>query len=142
FISLRSTLSLHVALPIYLVVLSVVLIVVGSGASVLSAQANATLPEGTAVQVRLTQAIGTELNEAGDQFEAVLDQDLKSDDVIVARAGSVLVGEVLEAEESGRVRGRARLSLTLRELQIEGMSYPIETNTIVKIGRASCRERE
>lgn len=94
-------------------------------------QSTATLAEGTPVQVRLTQAMGTELNDAGDRFETILDQDLRSGNTQIARAGSILMGEVLEAEESGRVKGRARMALTLRELRVDGVDYPIKTNTIV-----------
>lgn len=92
---------------------------------------NVTLPAGTVVEVRLDSALSSTRNEPGDRFEAVLDSDLAVDGKIVASRGSRVIGKLPQVVPSGRVEGRAHMSLALAEIEIGEKTYPIETNTIV-----------
>jgi hypothetical protein len=88
------------------------------------------LPEGTELLVRLVQGLSSEKNQKGQSFEVTLDKDVVVNGRTVAARGSRLQGVVLAAEGSGRVSGRAKMSITLEQLQASGKQYPIETNTL------------
>lgn len=90
----------------------------------------ATLASGTALEVRLTQALSSEKNRSGDRFEAALDHDLSVDGKILVPRRSRVIGKLVEVVEAGKVEGRAHLSLVLTEIEVGEKPYPIETNTI------------
>ncbi|MFQ5929076.1 MAG: hypothetical protein ACE5MK_05215 [Acidobacteriota bacterium] len=90
----------------------------------------AVVPEGTVLEVRLAEAVSTKTDKSGDQFEALLDKDLIVDGKIVVAQGSKVIGELLDLQESGKVKGRAGMTLILTEIHVGGERYPIETNTI------------
>lgn len=90
----------------------------------------AVVPEGTVLQIRLAETLSSERNSSGERFRALLDEDLRVDGQLVAHEGTTIVGRLLDVEGSGRVRGRARMSLALIELRVGEQIYPIETNRI------------
>src|SRR5262245_39259369 len=98
--------------------------------SVASPQGRGVLREGTNLTVRLAERLDTDLNQTDDPFQAILDEDLASGDTGLARAGSAVFGRILVVEPAGRVRGRARMSLTLTGIQVGSSVVPIETNTL------------
>jgi hypothetical protein len=90
----------------------------------------ATVAEGTVLEIRLIDAVSTARNQTGDRFQAVLDKDIVADGKVVAPRGSIVVGRLTEVERSGKVQGRAVMSLTLNEIRTAQNSYSIATNTI------------
>ena len=89
------------------------------------------LAPGTEIEVRLAEPLSSALNNAGDHFRAHVTVPLELRDGSTIPAGSVAVGEVLEAQPARRVAGHARLSVILRRLEIEGTQYPIATEPVV-----------
>lgn len=89
------------------------------------------LPEGSNIQVRLTERLDSDTNQSGQTFEALLDQDLNANGRLIARAGSVVRGRLVEVVDSGRVKGRARMSLELTEIQGANGTFRIETHPLV-----------
>ena len=73
----------------------------------------AVIPSGTKMRIRLEEAISSEDVNSGDAVKATLDEDVEVDGKVVAPRGSAVVGKVVHAERSGRVEGRAQMSLTL-----------------------------
>ena len=88
------------------------------------------VPAGTSLNVRLAETISTKRNQAGDSFEATLDDDLVVDERRLAPAGSRIVGRISDAEASGRVRGRARMSISLARIHVGDETYSLPTNTL------------
>jgi hypothetical protein len=88
------------------------------------------IPAGTALSIRLTDPLDTGTNKAGDTFKGVLDDDLVADGMVVAPRGSSVTGRIANLVQSGRVQGRAQLSIALRSIDIRGVEYPIQTNTV------------
>ncbi|MBI4445998.1 MAG: hypothetical protein HY645_08805 [Acidobacteria bacterium] len=88
------------------------------------------LPEGTVVEVRLNEALSSGVNQSGDIFQATLEHDLTVEGEVVAPQGSRVVGRLTRVEESGRVEGRAYLSLTLQELKVGNRVYALQTDTL------------
>jgi hypothetical protein len=70
------------------------------------------------------------VNKAGDKFHAMLDQDIAINGTVVAPRGSILEGKLSQVERSGRVQGRASMSLELVNLLIENQSYPLQTGIL------------
>jgi hypothetical protein len=90
----------------------------------------ATLAEGTGMQVRLQDALDTATNQTGDAFRAILDKDIEAGGAIVVPRGSVLEGKLSHAERSGRMQGRAAMSLQLTSLTIGKQTYPIQSDIL------------
>jgi hypothetical protein len=96
-----------------------------------------TVPVGTQIRIRLKQGISTEKNSSGEPFYASLDEPLTADGKALAPAGSEVVGELTNVEESGRVEGRARLTMTLREVVVNGEEYDLEVNPLTLVARST-----
>lgn len=88
------------------------------------------LPEGTVLEIRLTESISTRKNKTGDRFEAVLEKDLVVDGQILVPKKSRVTGTLLEVRGAGRIKGRARMSLTLTEIEVGPAQHGIQTNHI------------
>jgi hypothetical protein len=95
-----------------------------------SPPATITLPKGTSLQLRLAGALSSKTNQAGESFEAILDQDLEAEDKPVAPAGSRIVGKITQVAASGKVQGRAQMSLTVEKLYVAEELYALRTNTL------------
>ena len=97
-----------------------------------------TLPAGTALSVRLNETVSTERNSSGDSFRATLLAPVVVDGFVIADRGSKVQGQVVEADRSGRVRGRANLSLALREINTtDGQRVRVQTNSVIREASAS-----
>lgn len=90
----------------------------------------ATLEEGTKVQVRLQDALDSAVNKTGDTFRAILDKDIVVDDAVVVPRGSVLDGKLSNVTRSGRVEGRAGMSMQLTSLTVGNQTYPLQTEIL------------
>ena len=99
-----------------------------------------TIPDGTSLRVRLQQALDTGVNKPGDTFSAILDQAIEVDGVVVARRGSVLEGRLPDLQRSGRVKGKASMTLRLVKLMIENDSYPLQTETLSFTAESSTKK--
>jgi hypothetical protein len=90
-------------------------------------------PAGSVLRVRLDQTLDTERNRPGDRFTGVLDLPLLADSKEVLPKGTVIQGHVLFAHPSGRLKGRAELSLTLDSCELSGSLVPLSTSTVVRV---------
>jgi hypothetical protein len=90
----------------------------------------ATIPAGTKIAIRLTDSLDSAVAQADDTFHGTLDDDLIADGRTAAPRGSEVIGKVVTAGASGRVKGRANLSIILTEIRIGNASYPVRTNTL------------
>ena len=88
------------------------------------------VPVGTVLDVRLAEPMSTRTNKAGDDFAAILDQDLVVDGKVVFPEGTKAYGTLLAAEGSGRAEGRAEMTITLTELRFREETYRIKTGNI------------
>jgi hypothetical protein len=86
------------------------------------------VPSSTRIAIRLAQAVSSDTSKAGQAIEATLAEAVRIDGVDVLPAGSLVRAEVTEAEESGKVKGRARLTLAFSGIAAHGESYPIDAS--------------
>ena len=87
----------------------------------------ATLEEGAKIHVRLQDALDSAVNKTGDIFSAILDKDIVADGVVVAPRGCALEGKLSNVTRSGRVEGRAAMSMQLTSLTVGKQTYPLRT---------------
>ncbi|MCH6570482.1 MAG: hypothetical protein IH794_10275 [Acidobacteria bacterium] len=88
------------------------------------------VPVGTVLEVRLAEPMSTRTHKAGDEFVAILDQDVVVDGKVVFPEGAKAYGTLLAAEGSGRVEGRAEMTITLTELRLREEPLRVKTGNI------------
>ena len=93
-----------------------------------------TVPTGTAIHVRLDESVASNRNASGDRFKATVSEPVVLDNKTVIPAGAKVEGRVIEARESGRLRGRARLRLALASVEVNGKFYEIDTSGVGRVG--------
>ena len=99
------------------------------------------IPAGTSITVRLQQGLSSASSVAGERFDAVLDQPLVVQDQTVVPVGTEVLGHVVVARRSGRLRHPGELALTLDTIVINQQRVPIVTSDIVARG-ASHKRRD
>jgi hypothetical protein len=99
------------------------------------------IPRGTTLRVRINQAVDTRRNPAGTKFQASLAQPLIYDGATLLPRGTRFVGHVVESKPSGRLKGRAVLSLTLDSVLWHGAEHPVSTGDATRVsGRHKKRD--
>jgi hypothetical protein len=71
-------------------------------------------------------------NRPEDPFSAILEQPVVVNDAEVIPAGTKFTGHVTASQSSGRLEGRAVLSITLDEFDYKGQRYPVATSIDTK----------
>jgi hypothetical protein len=92
-----------------------------------------TVPASTPLTVVLLDPISTETNKVGDTFEATLAEPIVVNGKVVAEKGDKVTGEVKNIEEPGRVKGRARLELVLKDLTTSNHKYKLSTEPFTAV---------
>jgi len=93
--------------------------------------ARLTAPAGTPVRVRLNNALRTSVTRPGDRFTGVLTAPIMSAGGTLVPRGATVTGLVQTSQPSGRLKGRAVLSLALDSVQLGGRSIPLSTDNLV-----------
>ena len=81
-----------------------------------------TVPAGTPVTVRITEALSASHNEVGDRFTGVLDRPLVYHGTTVFGSGTAVAGEVVAAKGKGRFKGAGDLGIELTAIGREHVS--------------------
>jgi hypothetical protein len=89
-----------------------------------------TIPSGTTLSVRLANRLASNTNKVEDAVKGSLSKAVVVDGVTALPAGTQLTGSVLEANESGRVKGRASIAFRFDRLSADGETLRIETATV------------
>lgn len=91
-----------------------------------------TVPVGTELEVGLTESLSSAKNQAGDMFMANLAAPVVIGGKTVLEKGLMVHGRVVDAKESGRVKGLASLTLALESLKRDGKTTPLVTKNLVE----------
>jgi hypothetical protein len=91
-----------------------------------------TVPAGKVVTVRLADAVGSKLSQAGQSFGGSLAKAVEVDGQTVIPAGARVSGEVVDAKPLGRFAGGALLQLRLNSIRVNGEEMPVETATFTQ----------
>ena len=97
------------------------------------------VPPGTILFVRMAEALDTSSAYTGQVFTATLATDLAAEGYVVARMGTTVYGQVLEANSARLGSGRSQLKLELTQIVIGGIAIPIVTDVFDSKGKSSTR---
>lgn len=86
---------------------------------------------GTPISVRTVSDVNSKAAKSGSEFEATLESPLVVDGHTLAKRGATVVGRVVNADQGGRVKGKASLTLALSRLHLaSGQNVTIHTNSV------------
>jgi hypothetical protein len=97
------------------------------------------IPSGTAITVRLQNAVSSATSRPGDQFEATLDQPITVDGQTVAPEGAHVIGRVVAARRSGRLTHPGYLRIALSSVDVNGKAVPIQSSSVMVAGASHKR---
>jgi hypothetical protein len=103
------------------------------------AMRDVTIPGGSLMIVQMQSQV-TSGDKAGKGFQAVLVHDLEANGVVVARAGTPVIGRVDESKKAGRLAGKAELQISLTQLNINGKLVPVMTSNYTEAGEGSFKK--
>jgi len=94
-----------------------------------------TVPEGTDLTVVLDQTISTASSRSGDSFRATLTSPVVIDGKTVLPKDAPVTGHIVESVPSGRLKGVAKLDLTLDSIEVNGKSFDLATDDEARKGK-------
>lgn len=103
----------------------------------------ASIPAGTPITIRLQSSVSSANSQAGDTFEAALDEPVVINGQSVVERGSTVTGKVVEAKASGHLQDPGYLRLTLTAISVDAKLLPVQSSSIfVKGGSHEKRNLE
>ena len=81
---------------------------------------------GTALAIVLKEGVTTKTAKAEDRVVAELAEDVVVDGDVLLPSGSEVIGHVVTALRSGRVKGKARLVASFDQIRVDGKTFRIE----------------
>ncbi|MBN8734130.1 MAG: hypothetical protein J0L64_26570 [Acidobacteria bacterium] len=99
-----------------------------------------TVAEGTEIAVRTVETLSTKSAENGTRFEATLREPLIVGNYVVAPKGARAYGVVSNADDGGRVKGVASITVRLTELEVNGKRMDVTTSTVTHVAKATKKQ--
>jgi hypothetical protein len=88
------------------------------------------LPAGTNLVVRMIDGVDSETNRVGQTFAASMDEPvILNGDTVIPRGADVVV-KLVDSKESGKLAGRAELTLDLMSVKVNGRMVDINTQSV------------
>jgi len=91
------------------------------------APATITVPAGTRLVIRTSDAIDSRRHQAGHRFRGQLESALVIDGVTAAPRGTMLHGRIIQAKQAGRVAGSSELAIEFTDIMIDDQLFEIGT---------------
>ena len=89
------------------------------------------IPAGTSVVAALQTVVSTDVNQNGDQFTATTTAPIVVSGRTVVPSGAKVLGALRNVEASGRVKGRAQMSLSFEQIaDAQGRMHPIHAQPL------------
>jgi hypothetical protein len=88
------------------------------------------LPAGTNLVVRMIDGVDSEVNRVGQTFAASLDEPVMAGGETLIPRGADVVIKLVDSRESGKLTGRAELTLDLVSVRVNGRMADINTQTV------------
>jgi hypothetical protein len=108
-------------------------------APVAAAPTSVTVPAGTLLLVRMMDSVSSR-SSPGSTFTTKLEYDLVVNNLVIAKAGTVVYGRVESATQARRATGRSTLDIRLAQLSLGGSPVPILTSEYKEAGEASIKK--
>jgi hypothetical protein len=91
--------------------------------------------------VRTIGGVSTKSSQSGNEFEATLEEALTVDGHTLAKRGATVIGTVANADQGGRVKGKASLTLALSRLRLaNGQTVAISTNSVTQQAKSGTKK--
>jgi hypothetical protein len=88
------------------------------------------LPSGSEISVRLIDPVDSDRNREGDEFRATLEDPITLGNDVVAPKGADAKVRLVSEQESGKLRGRAGLTMQLVSLTVDGKTVPVNSSDV------------
>lgn len=88
------------------------------------------LPAGTNVVIRMIDGVDSEVNRVGQTFQASLDEPILLNGETVVQRGADVVVKLVDQKESGKLTGKAELTLDLVSMRVDGRMVDINTQSV------------
>jgi len=89
-----------------------------------------TVPAGTRLMIRTTEAVDSSRNGVGHRFRGQLEGALVVDGVTVAPRGAFVHGIITSSSQARRMAGSADLSMEFTDIMIDDQLFPIRTTAL------------
>jgi hypothetical protein len=93
------------------------------------------VPAGTALTVRLGEAVGSKISQAGQSFSGTLANSIVIGGKTAIPAGAAATGTVTDAKPLGRFAGGASLTLQLTSINLNGTDSAIQTAAVTQTAK-------
>jgi hypothetical protein len=97
------------------------------------------VPAGSVLTVRMDSQVSSK-DSSGKKFTGKLLADLMAGNVVVARAGTTVIGQVEQSKQAGRLAGKSQLQMTLVSIDLSGKLAPILTSNFAETGKSSFKK--
>ena len=94
-----------------------------------------TVPAGTALNVRLTQAIDVDVSQAGQTFKAIVDDPVMIGGSVVIPRGASAAVQAVQVQQSGTMKGSDKISLKINSIGFGGRVYQVVTGYVEAKGK-------
>jgi len=100
-------------------------------------KARVVIPSGTVLKVSLIDPLNSDTSSPGDRFMASLAESVVINGVPLLQKGTKVRGRVIDADDSGRVKGRAAIRLALTDIMQGDKIVAIRTETFAATADSS-----
>ena len=100
-------------------------------------RAKIVIPSGTVLKVSLIDVLNSDTSSAGEHFRASLAESVVINGATLLQKGTTVWGRVIEAEGSGRVKGRASVRLALTAIMQGDRMVAVTTETFAATAESS-----
>ena len=92
--------------------------------------ATLTVPAGTRLVVRMSDAIDSRQHSAGHRFRGQLESAVSVDGATVLPRGTIVHGRIVSAQQAGRIAGSSQLSIEFTDVMIGDELFQIATSDV------------
>src|SRR5882724_589455 len=104
--------------------------------SMAMAEVYASIPAGTAVQVRIVEKLSSETANVGQVFHGTLAAPVVANGRMLFPKGAQVTGEVVNVERSGRLSTPGELHLSLRTIRTGSRTYAVSMRNVIIKGES------
>jgi hypothetical protein len=97
------------------------------------ARADVRVPAGTVIPVRFQTTVSSVNSDPEDRVTATVRENIRIGGRVAIPAGSQLRGHVVNAERSGRVKGRATVAVDFDRITVRGRTYDIDMRQLTVV---------
>jgi hypothetical protein len=89
---------------------------------------NVTIPAGTTIPIRMTQALDSATTQQGQSFSGTIATDVIADGLVAIRQGTGVTGRVSAVQEAAHYKGNSLLTVELVSINRHGDSIAVSTD--------------